>query len=95
VAGVELITFITTGTAIGLPVAPDEVMITWPVYWPTARVPALTETETLPGVVPLAGVAVSHVPPAGTVEEVTVKLSDDGDPVTAIVWAGGALPPVI
>ena len=56
-------TLTVTGTVIGLPDAPAEVIVTVPVYCPGVSDPALTATETLEVVVPLAGVAVSHVPP--------------------------------
>jgi hypothetical protein len=85
-------TFSTTGTVIGLPVAPEELITTCPVYCPADSVPALTETETFPGAVPLAGVAESQVPPL-VVDAVVVKGNDAGELVTATVCAAGTGPP--
>src|SRR5207244_410873 len=85
-------TFNVTGILIGLPPAVGAVMVTNPVYWPTARLPALAETCTVPGVVPLGGVAVSHVPPVVAVAA-TVKLIAPGVPDTVTVCAAGAGPP--
>src|SRR5438477_12086425 len=56
------VTFNITGISSGLPAAPVEVTVTLPVYCPGASDPLLTETWTLAGVVPLAGVAVSQLP---------------------------------
>src|SRR5436189_42476 len=50
-------TFKVTGILIGLPPAVGAVMVTVPVYWPTAMLPALADTDTVPGGGPLAGVA--------------------------------------
>jgi hypothetical protein len=86
-------TFNVTGILIGLPLlAVGAVIVTVPVYWPTGRAPAFTETCTLPGVVPLAGVAVSHVPPL-VAAAATVKLIAPGEPDTVTVCAAGAAPP--
>jgi hypothetical protein len=86
-------TFSTTGTVIGLPLAPAEAITTCPAYWPGPSDPALTDTDTLAGAVPLAGVADSHVPPDGVVDAATVNGNDAGELVTAIVCAAGAGPP--
>jgi hypothetical protein len=72
---------------MGLPVAPGGVtaaIVTLPVYDPTARLPAFAEICTGPGVVPVAGVAVSHVPPLSAAA-VTVKLMALGVPETVTV----------
>src|SRR2546421_11553759 len=84
-------TFKVTGILIGLPPAVGAVMVTVPVYWPTARLPALAETDTVPGVVPLAGGAGSQVPLG--VAAPTVKLMAPGVPDTVTVCAAGAGPP--
>src|SRR5947207_15889819 len=84
-------TFKVTGILIGLPPAVGAEMVTVPVYWPTARLPALAETDIVPGVVPLAGVAVSQVPIP--VVAPTVKLMAPGVPDTVTVCAAGAGPP--
>src|SRR3954454_19858634 len=85
-------TFKTTGTDAGLPAAPAEVTVTVPLYWPTASVEPFTWTDTLPGVVPEAGVALSQLAPF-CVEAATVKFKATGLPVTAMVCAAGAAPP--
>ena len=88
-----LTTSSSIGTEMGLPVAPKEVMVTWPIYVPMGRFAPLAETETLAGVVPLVGVTESHVPPVGvSIEVVTLKLSAD-EPVTAMVCGPGWEPP--
>ena len=59
----------------GLPVAPDEVTLTVPVYVPAAKPDGLTDTLTAPDeVLPLAGPADNHVPPE-VVDTAVVKLS--------------------
>ena len=97
VAGVAVMawaatTFSVTGTLSGLPLAVGAVIVTVPVYCPTARVPAFAETCTVPGVVPLAGVAVSHVPPLPAAAA-TVKLMAPGVPEIVSACAAGADPP--
>src|ERR1039458_5646003 len=79
-----------TGTTIGLPLAPAEAMVMEPVYCATARPVPETCTCTVPGVVPVAGVALNH---AALAELVTLKVKLDGLPVTAMVCAAGAEPP--
>ena len=59
---------------------------------PGVREPALTLTVTLPGVVPLAGLTESQLPPL-VVAAVAVKLIDPGVPVTLMLWVAGAGPP--
>ena len=86
------VTFNVTGILIGLPLAPGAVMTTVPVYWPIASVPALAETCRVPGVTPLAGVAVSHVPPLAVVAA-TVKFTGPGVPDRVTVCAAGTDPP--
>jgi hypothetical protein len=57
------VTVNVTGTEIGpLEAVADEIN-TDPLYVPAARAAGLTETLTLPGVAPLAGVADNHEPP--------------------------------
>jgi len=91
---VALATFSTTGTLIGLPVAPADAIVTVPVYCPAVNVAPFTVTETAPGAVPLAGVAFSQVPPVAVVK-VTVNGSPAGFEVTLRVWAAGEGPPAI
>jgi hypothetical protein len=81
-----------TGIVIGLPVAVGAVMVTVPLYWPTARLPAFAEICMVPGVVPLAGVAASQGPPVA-VAVPTVKFIGPGVPDTVTVCAAGADPP--
>ena len=50
-----------TATVRGLLEAPAEVMVTVPLYVPAANDDGLTATAIEPGVVPLVGLAVSHV----------------------------------
>ena len=56
-----------TGTVNGLFEAPDDVMVTFPVKVPGASPAGLIDTLILPGVVPLAGVAVNQVVEVATV----------------------------
>jgi len=56
------VTVKVTGTVFGEFEAPEELIETVPLYVPAAKLPGLTETVTLPGVVPLP-VAVSQLPP--------------------------------
>src|SRR5260370_39953579 len=85
-------TFRTTGTAIGLPPAPVEVMVTVPMYCPTGSVVPFTATCTLAGVVPDTGTVLSQPLPLWVVAA-TVKFKGAGLPVTAIVCAAGTAPP--
>ena len=64
---------------MGLPVAPEEAIITVPLYVPAVKPDGFTETLTVPGVAPLVGVADNQVP-----VEVTVKLTVDGVALTRI-----------
>ncbi len=85
VAGVALrtgaaVTTRLTLTVCGLAVAPAEVIVTVPLKVPAAKPVGLTATLTVPGVVPLAGVAESHVPP----EAATVKFNAVPDELTEI-----------
>ena len=64
---------------VGLPVAPVDVTLTVPVYVPAAKPAGFSETFTVPGVVPLVGVADNHAP-----LEATVKLTADGVALTRI-----------
>ena len=68
-----------TWIVCGLPVAPVEAMLTVPVYDPAVKPLGFTETFTVPGVVPLVGVADNQVP-----VEVAVKLTADGVALTRI-----------
>ena len=52
-----------TLTFCGPPVVPDGVMVTVPLYVPATRPVGTTATLTVPGVVPLVGVAANHGPP--------------------------------
>lgn len=52
----------------------------------------MADTLTVPGVVPLAGVTVSQLPPV-VVAPVAVKLIAPGAPASAMVCAAGAVPP--
>lgn len=67
VGNAAAVTLSVTDTVFGLFEAPDDVMLTVPVYVPAAKAWGLTETLTLPGVLPLAGVAVSQVAEVETV----------------------------
>ena len=59
----------------GLPVAPEDVTFTVPVYVPAAKPVGLTDTLTAPDeVLPLAGLADNHDPPELVVDAV-VKLN--------------------
>jgi hypothetical protein len=80
-----------TGIVIGLPVAPAEAMVTVPLYVAGVIPLAFTVTETLPGVLPLAGETDSQLPLV--VVAVAVKFKDPGVPVTEMVCAAGADPP--
>jgi hypothetical protein len=60
-----------TGTLSGLFDAPLDANVTVPWYVPGARPVGFTETVSVPGLVLLAGVAESQVPPE-VVEDVTV-----------------------
>jgi hypothetical protein len=62
----ELTTRVTC-TVCGLPVAPDDVMVTVPVYEAALNPLGLTDTFTDPGVVPDDGVADNQVPVDATV----------------------------
>ena len=57
------VTFSVTATFCGLLPAPLDAMLTLPVYVPAAKPVVFTETLSLPGVVLLAGLAESQVPP--------------------------------
>ena len=70
------VTFSVTGTSIGLPAAPVDVIVTLPRYCPGAREPEFTDTWTAEFVAALAGVAESQLPP----------LSVDAE----VAWAGFA-----
>src|SRR5438093_704929 len=85
-------TFNVTGILIGLPPAVGAVMVTVPVYWPTARLPAFAETCTVPVVVPLPGVTESQLTEP-VLAATAVKLN--GWPLlrTCTFCAGGAGPP--
>ena len=67
-------------------------MVTAPVYVPTARLVAFTETKTEPVVVPLLGVTISQFPLFPVVVAVAVKLTETGVLETVIVWAA-EMPP--
>jgi hypothetical protein len=79
---------------MGLPIALADVMVTTPVYCPGASEPEFTETETVPGVVPVVpedpAVAVSQDAPLLVL---TVNGTPEGVDVTGIGCAGGAAPP--
>src|ERR1051325_854459 len=79
-----------TGKSIGLPVAPVEVTVTFPGYWPGWRVPLFAETWTSAGLFPLAGLTVSQLPLPLAVEVVTVKAKAPGVPATEIFCEAGA-----
>jgi hypothetical protein len=68
--------------------APAAVIVTIPLYAPATTPVVFTDTFTLPGAVPPAGLTESHWPP----EAVAVKLSDA--PAIAMLCAAGAEPPV-
>src|SRR5690242_3530059 len=57
-----------------------------------ASVPALAETVTVPGVAPVAGVAVNQVPLLSAAAS-TLKLMALGAPATLMVCDAGAAPP--
>ncbi len=59
---------------------------------PTAKPETFTVTVTVPGSVPVAGVAASH-PVPDVIEAAVVKLMFCPDPLMATVWAAGAEPP--
>jgi hypothetical protein len=82
-----------TGIEIGLPVA-DAVIVTVPVYVPAVRLDAFTDTATVPGVVPDAGVALSHPLPLATVTAVVNARAVAGVALTEMFCAAGAVPPV-
>ena len=75
-------TLSVTAIVIGLPPAPAEVMVTDPLYVPTASPVGFAATCTVAGVVAVAGVAVSQLPVL-FVLVATEKLSAPGVPVTA------------
>ena len=60
--GGAAVTVRVTGTLCGELEAPDDEIMTVPLYVPAARVPGFTETVTLPGVEPLPE-ADSQLPP--------------------------------
>ena len=60
--GTGAVTVRVTGTVLGELEAPEELIETVPVYVPAARLPGLTVTVTLPGVLP-PPVALSQLPP--------------------------------
>lgn len=70
-----------TETTCGLLEAADEEMITFPEYVPGTRVPGLTETATLVGVLPDEGDAESQEPPENDMANV------NGGPVLPIETA--------
>ena len=85
---VAALTTKVTWTVCGLPVAPGEATVTVPVYEPAVKPAGFTETFTVPGVVPLVGIADNQVPVA-----VAVKLNAAGVELTRIgLDAGVELP---
>jgi hypothetical protein len=64
--GAAALTTKLTLSVFGLPVAPGDVMVTVPLYVPAANPAGFTATPTVADVLPLAGVADSHVPPEAT-----------------------------
>ena len=66
-AGVAAVTTNVTGTVCGLLEAPEEVMVMLPLYVPAARPAGLAVMLRLPGVVPLAALAVNHAAEDATV----------------------------
>lgn len=88
------VTGITTGCKL-LP--PDGVIVTDPLYVPVAKLFAKIDTVTVPGVVPLDGVADSHEPPdvvftlvvnvtAGPLLTDTLNICDEGsDPMVTML----------
>jgi len=79
VTAVALLTTKLTLVVAGLPVAPEDVTVTVPLYVPAAKPDGFTDTLTVPGVVPLVGVADNQDP-----VEVAVKLNADGVALTRI-----------
>jgi hypothetical protein len=77
-----------------------EVMVTVPLYVPAARPVGFTATVSAVGVppvaavVPLVGVTLSQVPPAGVVAAAAVKLMAAALLVRLMVWLAGVAPPV-
>jgi hypothetical protein len=61
------VTVNVTATVLGEPDAPEAAILTVPVYVPADSPEGLTDTATVPGVLPLAGFAVSHVAEVDTV----------------------------
>jgi len=86
------VTVKVTATVRGLLAAPALATETVPEYVPAARPVGLTETLMEPGVVPLAGVAVSHAPPV-VVVLVVVKLRAAPLLLVETLCAAGAAPP--
>ena len=82
-----------TGIEIGLPVA-KAVIVTVPVYVPAVRLAAFTDTATVPGVVPDAGVALNHPLPVAMVTAVVNASAVAGVALTEMFCAAGAAPPV-
>lgn len=65
--------------------------VTVPVYVPGVNEPGVTETVTLPGVLPALGDAESHEPPV-TVATESVKLIAAPLLLSATAWLGGNVP---
>jgi hypothetical protein len=86
------VTVKVTATVRGLFAAPALATETVPVYVPAARPVGLTVTLIDPGVVPLAGVTVSHEPPV-VVVLVVVKLRAAPLLLVDTLCAAGADPP--
>src|SRR5690349_21814709 len=80
---------------MGLPVAPEEAIVTAPVYCcPAVRPVPLTVTVTAPGALPLVGLTLSQLPPVA-VDALAVNGRPEGDVVTLMVCVFGAGPPAI
>jgi hypothetical protein len=80
-----------TDTVRGLFDAAGAVMVKVPLYVPAVRPVILTETLTLPGAVPLAGVTDSQVPP----DVVAVKANPVMSLPIETLRADGAVPPIV
>ena len=91
-----VLTFSDTGTVTGLLPAPDEVIVTEPLYVPApseVTTPAFIETLRFPGVVPPPDTA-SQAPPED-VEADAEKFRAEPVLPTAIDCGDGTLPPVV